>query len=517
MSLGRVAAPVVMVVALLFWSACGQVYRPVVIPCSSGGVPGCPVETNPAPANFHSVLGVSTNSPGYSGGAMQIDVSGDSIVGETTLSPASAPNTGQNPTHLAIAPGDSRVFVATAGSVFPGGTDSIASFSPVFQSTLSSGLGAVTSILLPTGSQPVFVNTTQTNAVYVANFGSGSVPSSIGEINTNLNVLANTAVLGASANPVSLAEMPNGMKIYSANQGNNTVSSLNTVDLSQNVVTGFSGVNPVWAVARGDSQKIYVVTEGDGQLVTIDTAGDTVTSSLPVGAGANFIFFDPNLNRLYVVNPVTAMVYVFSDTGGIANGVVSDVPLQLAVIPFAAKSPSCFSGCTPVSVTALLDGTRFYVASYQTAASCPDPVIGTGSACVIPGLTVFDANTFAVEYPTAPTLTLLTWPPFATNQYAVPPVTSCASPVFPALYTPSATRFRVFTVAAEDSSRVFVSMCDAGAIAVIDTTNSNANNSGTGQSADTLVVDLPAADAASGVQVNGQPLPQNPTFLIMGQ
>src|SRR5271169_6752983 len=62
----------------VLWLACGQVYRPVVIPCSTGGVPGCPVETNPSPGNFHAVLGISTNIPGYSGEAMQIDVSGDS-------------------------------------------------------------------------------------------------------------------------------------------------------------------------------------------------------------------------------------------------------------------------------------------------------------------------------------------------------------------------------------------------------------------------------------------------------
>ena len=106
---------------------------------------------------------------------------------------------------------------------------------------------------------------------------------------------------------MSLAELPNGTKLYVANQGTSqatsSVSSLNVADLSSNPVTGFTGTNPVWIVARGDSQKIYVLTQGDGQLVTIDTATDTVSSSLPVGAGANFIFFDPNLNRLYVTNP----------------------------------------------------------------------------------------------------------------------------------------------------------------------------------------------------------------------
>ena len=103
---GRWAA---MVLPLLFWSACGQVYRPVVIPCSTGGVPGCPVETSPQPSDFHEVFGLSTNADSYPGTAMQIDASGDSIVGETPSNDPSKPNLGDNPTHMAIAPNASAV------------------------------------------------------------------------------------------------------------------------------------------------------------------------------------------------------------------------------------------------------------------------------------------------------------------------------------------------------------------------------------------------------------------------
>jgi YVTN family beta-propeller protein len=501
---GRLAAMVLLTLVCL---SCGQVYRPVVIPLST---------TPPTPAGFHTVFGISANAPFSPGGAMQIDVAGDSIMGETPTSDKSAPNLGDNPTHAAALPNNTRVFVASAGSVLAGGVDVLSSFTPAFQSTIATGLGAVTTISLPTGSQPVFVNTTQNTAVYVANFNSNSVSA----ISTSTNSVTNSAPVGV--HPVALAETPNGLKLYVANQGDNSVSSLNTGDLSPNVVTGFTGTTPVWVVARGDSQKVYVLTQGDGQLVTIDTATDTVTSSLSVGAGANFIFFDPHLNRLYVTNPLTGTVYVFSDTGG-----ANDTPIQLAAFSFALGSAACPTGpaaCAPASVTALPDGSRFYVASYQTAASCPDPTV-TGS-CTIPGLTVFDANTLTVKYPSAPTLRLLTWSPpcatsscpsgpFAPNQYAVPPVPTCAPAAF---YSPSTTRFRVFTTAAADSSRVYVSMCDAGAIAVINTTNSNANNpGGSGNPADTLVTDLPAAFSAGAIQSNGEPPNQNPIFLLTGQ
>jgi YVTN family beta-propeller protein len=500
---GRLA---VTLLPIVLWTACGQVYRPVVLPCSEGGLPGCPVEAPPAPANFHAVFGISLNVPNSPGGAMQIDVGGDSIVGETPSSDRSAPNLGNNPTHAAILPSNSLVFVPSAGSVLPGGVDVVSSFTPAIQASTAIGLGVVTTIPLPLGSLPVFVNSTQNGFMYVANFGTNSVSA----INTNSNAVSNTVTVGT--NPVALAEIPNGLKLYVANQGSNSVSSLNSLDLSANSVTGFTGITPVWIVARSDSQKVYVLTQGDGQLVTIDTATDSVTSSLPVGAGANFILYDPNLNRLYVTNPATGTVIVFSVSGG-----ANDTPLQIAAISFTAGSGPCPSACLPTSVTALPDGSRFYVASYQVAASCPDAFVGAASACVFPSLAVFDANNFALKT----TLTLLTDPPFAANltknqyQFAVPPVAACAPAT---VYAPSTTRFRVFTTASKDGSRVYVSMCDAGAIAVVNTTDNNANNAGgSAAPADTLVTDLPAAFSAGAIQPNGEPPNQNPIFLLTGQ
>jgi YVTN family beta-propeller protein len=606
MSLRRVGRLAAMMLATLLMMACGQVYRPVVIPCSENGIPGCPVQTPPIPANFHAIFAISTNTPNSPGGALQIDVSGDSIIAETPTSNPSAPNLGVMPTHAAILPNNSRVFVASAGSV-SGGIDGVSSFNTAAQAPFATGFGPVTSPSLPSQAssitaiseagdlvtvtmntpwtnvgvgyaiaiagvsipgcelpacnpdaynggftlasinvagttiqyvnpssglpalssggtatfppQPVFVNSTQNNAMYVANYNSNSVFA----LSVSANAVTNSTPVGV--HPVSLAQLPNGNKLYVANQGTSqatsSVSSLNAVNLSPNPVTGFTGTNPVWIVARGDSQEIYVLTQGDGQLVTIDTATDTVSSSLPVGAGANFIFFDPNLNRLYVTNPLTSTVYVFSDTGG-----AGDTPVQLAAISFAVGSAPCPSGCAPTSVTALADGTRFYVASLQQpAGACPDPTV-TG-ACVIPGLTVFNANSLSLQYPTAPTLSLLSYPcaaqpgnncPFVAGQYAVPPVTTCVSPVLPALYAPGATRFRVFTTASLDSSHVYVSMCDAGFIADIITTGSNTNGSGGGPVApDTLVTDLPMAFGAGPIQPNGYPANQNPIFMMPGQ
>jgi YVTN family beta-propeller protein len=466
--------------------SCGQVYRPVVIPITI---------TPPNPSNFHEVFAINANVPFNPGSGMQVDVSGDTNVGVI--------NIGLNPTHAAILPNNARVFVASAGSVI-GQSDIVTSFTPAFDSTVGTGLGAGATISLPSGSLPVFVHSTQNNTMYVANFGSNSVA----QLNTFLNAVSNSAPVGV--NPVALVETPNGNKLYVANQGSSTVSSLNTVDMTQNTVTGFVGNTPVWLLSRSDSQKVYVLTQGDGQLVTIDTATDTVVSTVPVGAGANFMFYDPHLNRLYVTNPSTSTVYVFSTTGG-----ANDTPIQLSAISMTAgPNPPCPSGCSPSSVTALGDGSRFYVASYEIATACPDSVVGSSSACVIPRLAVFDANSFAMRT----SLTLLSSPPFASNpntrqsQFAVPPVASCAPA---ALYGPGTTRFRVFTTASADSSRVYVSMCDAGSIAIVTTTTSSISPGG--NTPDTLVRDLAAPFSAGSASTGGEPPPQNPVFLLAGQ
>lgn len=616
--MGRLAA---LVLPTLLCISCGQVYRPVVIPCTAGsGVPGCPVVTPPTPANFHAVFSISNNLAGSPGGALQIDVSGDSIIAETS---SSDPKFGENPVHAAIFPNNTRLFVASAGSVL-GGVDEVVSFSPAFQSTTAIGFGALTAIGLPSQSAnissisesgdtvtvtlatpftaclptqeagcatvgstivisdvdippcspqpctslppleydgafalttidssgkiltfsnfpysglpapsaggvatfsplPVFLNSTQTNAMYVANYNYNSVSA----INTTLNVAVSPAV-PVGVHPVALAEIQNNTKLYVANEGDNTVSVVNVATLTATQVidpaTGnpFSGNTPVWIVARGDSQKVYVLTEGDGQLVTIDTATDTVSSRLPVGAGANFMILDPHLNRLYVVNPATNQIFVFSDTGGVdSTGALNDTPTLLTATPLSIPGLVACATCAPpvpVSVAALADGSRFYVASYQIASTCPETIVSAGS-CIIPLLTVFDAASLTPKYGSASTLTLMS-PSFSTGQYSVAPDLNCTSPEWPAIYAPTATttRFRVFTTAATDSSHVYVSMCDAGGIADVIATDDNINNSGGSSIApDTLITDLPTAFGNGTALSNGEPPYQNPVFMLSGQ
>jgi hypothetical protein len=73
----------------------------------------------------------------------------------------------------------------------------------------------------------------------------------------------------------------------------------------------------------------------------------------------------------------------------------------------------------------------------------------------------------------------------------------------------------MFATASADSSHVYVSICDAGAIADVSTTT-NTVNQGTNAD-DRLVIDLLAPFSAGVPGPNNQPPPQSPVFLLAGQ
>ena len=609
MSVRRVGWLAAMALAILLWVSCGQVYRPVVIPVNT---------TPPNPANFHAVFGINTNVLSNPGTALQIDVAGDSNIGVA--------NMGVNPTHTAALPNNSRVFVASAGSVNPdgslnaGGVDTVTAFTPAGDSTIATGLGTPTVFTLPNTSanqssnitdiketnnavtvtvssvlikaqvggtilisgviapppatnpngydgsftitsvngtvltfddpitgltetsagsatvpiplscsyQPDFLATSQTTAMYLANYGFEndlncplSSTDSVAVLSPGLNTIANIAYIGAGTHPVALAETPDAQNLYVVNQGSlnppvaGTIMDLSPTDLSTlaTIPLPAGSSTPVWAVSRVDGRFVYVVTQGDGQLLTISTATNTVTSSHSVGGpGANFALYDKSRNRLYVTNPTAAAFYIFDAT--------TDAPTLLSAISMTtgANAP-CPSGCSPVSVTVMPDGSRFYVASYQTESACPDPIIGKAQQCIIPRLTVYDAASMTVKpIPSSssllpPSLSLLTSPQFSATQYAVARNSSCDPPT---TYAPGTTRFRMFTAAAADSSHVYVSICDAGSIADIVATTSTLTNGGT-NTPDQLVTDVVAPFSAATAPAGSLPPPQNPIFLLTGQ
>jgi YVTN family beta-propeller protein len=427
MTLRRAARVTGILILSLMWISCGDTFRPVAVP-----IPPPP----PNPSSFHFVLTISENGPNNPGSSARIDVSGDSNIGEARV--------GLGPVHATLLPNGSRIYVANNLE------DTVSSYAP-------SNATSVTTVSLPPGSTPVFVNTTESGTVYVANLGNNTnVPPTlptVAAISTVTNVVTNNIVLAFS--PITLAETPDGKKVYAVGGGNGAVS-INTIDKSVNpLITHSSLVSPVWVATRSDSQRAYVLNQGSGTVTVINTFSDAVLGSVLVGAGANFMLYDPKLTRLYVTNPAAGTVSILDAS--------ADPPNVLARISLtAAPNNQCTTGMCPVSVTALADGSRAYVASYQvSAASCPanQPCSITSQVTVINA----SSNTISSVIPLG-TVSVDT-----ANDTGCNPATSTHP-----------TRFRLAAASSADSSRVYVTNCDAGNTAIIRTSD------------DTQVGDVPA-------------------------
>jgi YVTN family beta-propeller protein len=435
---GRLRWAVVVLFLGALEMACNETYRPVVQPL---------LPPPPNPGALHYVISVTANgsdtqvggscSPSglplpcqaNPGSASRIDVSGDTYSGVF--------NTGVGPVHAALTPDGSKLYVANL-------LEDTVSVNSVASPTV------VSTISLAAGSQPVFLNSTESGNMYVANYGNGTVSA----INTTSDVVIGTVAVGNQ--PVALAEMPNAQKLYVANQGSGSVTSIN--------IAGFSvaktipvGSTPVWAVARPDNAKIYLL-DNSGTIYEIDTLTDAVTgTSTSAGAGSNFMDYDPVVQRLYVTNPSNGTVAILS------TATDPNPPTVLNVINLAlGPNAPCPTQCSPVSVTGIGDGSRAYVASYQLA-----PCANSLTHCVNIQVEVINTgnNSVSKVIPISAGV-----PVDMTNAADCGPQTG---PVSAAPWTPGYARFRAFVAASGGGTttnfKVYVAQCDAGSIAVIDT------------------------------------------------
>lgn len=524
----------------LICASCGETYRPVAQPIQG-------LQPSPAPAHFLA----SINSDGVGdnhrdrGSVSSINVSGDTMRGELRagMVPVHAGSTGSGSLLYIANSGDDTVSVSNVstptGSVtislpaspsatitqaagngstvtytYTGGTGLLAVGDRVYVSgcTTAGFNGAFTVTAAggnsfsventASGSEPepfgaqakipnaVFVNSAENASVFVAGYGTDALYI----INTNTQVV--TAVVPVDSHPVAVAQAPAAQKVYVANQGNSASGgSVSVVDTISNTVANTiclgggaapscsTGPVPVWAVARADSERVYVLDQ-NGTIYVIDTASDLVIdSSHAAAAGANFMFFDKIFGRLYITSPSTAKLSVFDVSG--STPVAFGVPITISA---AAASACTTSAVMPTSVTVLGDGSRAYVASYQVP---PPAAVGAGTVCT--QLSVIDTGSETLSK-TIP----LSQVSDASAQ------TGCGT-----------VGFRVFAAAsgggANSNFKVYVSQCDAGNVAVVDTypANGNAGNTYTGISLDAPLSTFP-------VLSSGVPPTQNPMFLVAG-
>jgi DNA-binding beta-propeller fold protein YncE len=430
----------------LICSGCGETFRPIILP-------NPPVFPNPRAA--HTVLSINDNGTVVPGSTMVVDVSGDTDI--------SVSDVGVAPVH-AVQQTASQVLVVNQSSVCTPVPCNPSITKVTFSSILISGSSTIS---LPPNSNPNFAATTESTQAYVTL--PGYAPPSVGVVNTNSNSLTNTIPVGA--NPVAIAETPNSQKLYVANQGDSTVSGVNTVDRSARTINGSFNA-PVWLIARSDSQRVYVLN-GNGVVSTIDTTStagpDSVIDASITAPSAAHMLYDGNLNRLYVPGGTQLTVLdVSQSTPAQIPGSPTTIPTVQPASRTAPGDPCAVTtpqALNTVAVTSLPDGSRAYVGSYY------EDLLNN----ICPQVTVIDSVSNTIK-----------------SQIAIPG--------FPAFDTfCSMTRFRFMMASAGDSSRAYLSSCDGGNVDIIDTTT------------DSYTSNL-VAPAGSRVQ---NP-PQNPVFLIAG-
>lgn len=309
--------------ALFLLAGCGDTFRPVVRPIPQPG---------PDP-EARALAVIVSEGGGGAGNTTSINVSGDSNVGNVEV--------GIGAVHAAISAGNLRTLVANRDSntVTSYGTFAINTSTPV-------------TITLPDGGQPVFVESRGVNFSYVALSGLDSVAA----IDNTRSVVA--AEIPVGTDPVAMVHVTALNRLYVANQGSDSVTVIDTLE---NVAAGTIAVGsaPSSIVANADGSRVFVVNQGSGTVSVIDTATDSVMATLAAGSAPNLAVFDSRLQRVYVTSPADNSLVIIN-----AN---VDPPVLLATVSVAAAP--C-GGATPVSVTALADGSRAYVANRDSNTVC---------------------------------------------------------------------------------------------------------------------------------------------------
>ena len=423
--------------------SCGQNYRLPIIQ-----IPGDPGD----PKLYHFAMTISTNDPvanaNVPGTVMQTDVVGDMDVGEAPV--------GRGPVFATLLPSGSanRIYVIN-------GLEETVSTTTAAPLSCSPGpvcpIGAVATITLPTGSAASYLNSTEASNMYVILPGPTPLnpltPPSLGVLSVFQNVLSKQIVLPAG-NPVAMVELPNGHKMYVADQANSAVYVVNTT--SQQVVQTLAvGPAPSMALASPDNSAVYVMTTAGISVINALT-DQVIPGTLTTGGQPNSVTYDSKLNHLCV-----------TDTGG--RVAVFDAAVAAGSLPttlFVAPAGS-FPGV--IGVAPLPDGTRFYVLANSAGTSLE--------------LTKVDSATFAFG--------------------SLYPLNNLTGGIDPPAVPYCVGRFRYMVGASGDSGRVYVSSCDAGGTYIFRTSD----NTGV------LLQPSPSQPPVG----TATPPRQNPVFLITGR
>ena len=358
---------------------------------------------------------------------------------------------------------------------------------------------------------------------------------------TTIDVSGDTAVSQSTVGlvPTYAALVESGSRVYVADSGDDTVASFSpTSPTPVTTISLPSGSAPSF-VATAESATVYVANTGSNTVSAISTFSNVIEQPLagiPVGLNPVSLAETPNQQYLYSAN---------RGSGGTGGSVTSINPVDRSLNPAIANA----TWVSPVSVVARNDSNRVYVLDQGSGmVSAIDPasnaVVNSVSVGAGANFMLYDTtrNRLYIANPANNTVTYLDASSDALSAIVIPianPVgvaalpdgsrayissaaisggnvsssvtvinaadgsTKTTIPITTAPHVCASNPSELMMAAAADSSRVYIGNCDAGNVAIIQTLN------------DTLLLQMPAPFSASFAS-NGNPLPQNPVFVVAG-
>ncbi|MGA4879458.1 IPT/TIG domain-containing protein [Streptomyces lydicamycinicus] len=165
--------------------------------------------------------------------------------------------------------------------------------------------------------------------------------------------------------PQGITLSPDGTRAYVGNRGSDTIS---VIDTATDTVTATipTGAGPVLVALGPDGTRGYVTVADAGLVSVLDTATNTLVTDIPVGAGPSMAAVTPDGTRVYVTQQADTTVSVI-DTA--TNTVTGTIPVGV--------------GGTGVVITP--DGTRAYVACYSVGVRVIDTATNTVTTTITTG------------------------------------------------------------------------------------------------------------------------------------